>query len=147
MLPCRPRVKIRRSDLSALVAHAGAGHPDEVCGVLLADAHAPTRVVQVVPVANVSADPRRHFEIAPGELLRIQREARADGREILGYYHSHPGHPAAPSETDRRLAAEGLADGVVHLIVGVGADGAAVSLAWVFRDAALDFEPEPLEVE
>lgn len=147
MLPCRSRVKIRRGDLSALVAHARAGHPDEVCGVLLADADAPARVAQVVSVANVSAEPRRHFEIASADLLRIQREARADGREILGYYHSHPGHHAAPSETDRRLAAEGLSDGVVHLIVGIGADGEAVSLAWVFRDAALGFEPEPLEIE
>jgi proteasome lid subunit RPN8/RPN11 len=142
-----PAVKIRRSDLSELEAHARAGFPDEVCGVLLADGNEPARVAQVVSVPNVSADPRRRFEIAPADLLRIQREARSSGREIVGYYHSHPGHAAAPSETDRQLAAEGLSDGVVHVIVSVGADGEAVSLAWVFRETSRGFEPEPLEIE
>ncbi len=101
----------------------------------------------MVSVPNVSTDPGRHFEIAPADLLRIQREARLGGMEILGYYHSHPSHPATPSETDRRLAAEGLSEGVLHVIVGVGSDGSAVSLAWVFRDASMGFEPEPLEIE
>lgn len=115
--------------------------------MLLADAGEPGRVAQVVPVPNVSADPRRRFEIAPAELLRVQSEARRGGLEILGYYHSHPDHAATPSDTDRRLASEGLSEGVFHLIVSVGADGEPKSLAWVFRDSVAGFEPEPLEIE
>jgi len=129
------------------VARARAGYPDEVCGVLLADAAAPGRVSEVVPVPNVSTDPRRQFEIAPADLLSIQRKARFAGREILGYYHSHPGGNAAPSEADRRLAAEGWSEGVVHLIVGVAHDGNAVTLAWVFREETQGFEPETLEID
>ncbi|HET7294467.1 MAG TPA: M67 family metallopeptidase [Vicinamibacteria bacterium] len=138
---------IRRSDLGALLARAQAGYPHEVCGVLLADAEAPRRVRSVVSVPNVASDPRKGFEIAPEDLLRVQREARASSREILGYYHSHPDHPAAPSETDRRRAAEGLSDGVVHLILAVEEDGTVASQAWVFRDATRGFESEPLEIE
>ncbi len=58
------------------------------------------------------------YQIAPEDLIRVQREARDRGQEIVGYFHSHPDHPARPSETDRRIAAEGLSDGVIHVVVG-----------------------------
>ena len=83
----------------------------------------------------------------PEDLLRIQRESRGAGHDILGYYHSHPDHPARPSETDRRIAAGGLSDGVVHMVVGVTGAGTAVPAAWLFRDALQAFEPEPLDVD
>ena len=74
-----------------------------------------------MPVENRETEtPRVRYQIAPEDLIRIQREAREAGLEILGYYHSHPDHPARPSETDRRVAAEGLSDGVIHVVVGVG---------------------------
>jgi proteasome lid subunit RPN8/RPN11 len=77
----------------------------------------------------------------------VQREARAAGAEILGYYHSHPDHPARPSETDRRIAAEGLSDGVVHVIVAVEGGARTAAAAWVYRDVLAAFEPQPLDVE
>jgi proteasome lid subunit RPN8/RPN11 len=91
--------------------------------------------------------PRVRYSIAPEDLFTVQREARAAGAEILGYYHSHPDQPARPSETDRRLAAEGLSDGVVHVIVAVEGGARATATAWAYRDALAAFEPEPLEVE
>jgi proteasome lid subunit RPN8/RPN11 len=105
-------------------------------------------VERVVPVANRERDaPRVRYEIAPEDLLRIQRESRASRFDIVGFYHSHPDHPARPSETDRRIAAEGLSDGVAHLVVSVD-DGGRTSLsAWVFRDGTQAFEEEPLAVE
>jgi len=87
------------------------------------------------------------YQIAPEDLIRIQREARDRGQEIVGYYHSHPDHPARPSETDRRIAAEGLSDGVIHVVVGVEKGERAVSTAWVFHDATQSFQEEPLEIE
>jgi len=134
--------------LEAILAHARAGHPFEVCGVLVGRADAGgVAVVEAVAVENRERTaPRTRYEIAPEDLLRLQREARAAGREIAGYYHSHPDHPARPSETDRRMAAEGLSDGVVHLVVHVDGSGHAVPSAWVFRDASQAFEEEPLEV-
>jgi proteasome lid subunit RPN8/RPN11 len=133
--------------MDAILARARAGHPLEVCGVLLGHASAAGVVVtEAVAVENRErAAPRVRYEIAPEDLLRLQREARAAGRDIVGFYHSHPDHPARPSETDRRMAAEGLSDGVVHLVVGVDGDGRTVASAWVFRDASQAFEEEPLE--
>jgi proteasome lid subunit RPN8/RPN11 len=104
-------------------------------------------VREVVPVVNRETEsPRVRYQIAPEDLIRIQRAAREAGREILGYYHSHPDHPARPSETDRRIAAEGLSDGVVHVVVGVEAGEKATPTAWVFRDASQAFDEEPFEV-
>jgi len=141
-------LRIAARPLEAILAHARAGHPFEVCGVLLGRTDAGVVVVtDVVAVANQErAAPRVRYEIAPEDLLRLQREARAAGLDIAGFYHSHPDHPARPSETDRRMAAEGLSNGVVHMVVHVDGSGHAVPSAWVFRDASQAFEEEPLEV-
>jgi proteasome lid subunit RPN8/RPN11 len=131
---------------ASMLAHALEGYPFEVCGVLVGRAEG-RRVQRVVRVPNREQEsPRVRYVIAPEDLLRIQKDARAGGDEILGFYHSHPDHPARPSETDRRIAAEGLSDGVIHVVVGVEAGQRATPAAWVFRDALGGFEPEPLEV-
>ena len=132
-----------------MCAHARKGHPFEVCGVLVGTGRdGVARVVTALPVENRETEaPRVRYTIAPEDLLRIQRESREAGQDILGYYHSHPDHPARPSETDRRIAAAGLSDGVVHVVVGVDGAGKAVPTAWLFRDASQAFEPEALDVD
>jgi proteasome lid subunit RPN8/RPN11 len=139
-------LRIEARHLDAILARARAGHPFEICGVLLGRTDATgVMVTEAVAVANQERTaPRVRYEIAPEDLLRLQREARAAGRDIVGFYHSHPDHPARPSETDRRMAAEGLSDGVVHVVVGVDGNGRTVPSAWVFRDASQAFEEEPL---
>jgi proteasome lid subunit RPN8/RPN11 len=140
-------VKMPREQAEAMLAHARDGYPFEVCGVLLGHA-GEGRVARIVRVANrEEAAPRVRYSIAPEDLLRVQREARGQGHEIVGFYHSHPDHPARPSETDRRIAAEGLSDGVVHIVVGVAGGTEASPTAWVFRDGAQAFEPEPLDID
>ena len=142
-------MKISRSDAEGILAHARAGYPHEVCGVLLGSASRDeVRVARTVPVTNQEMErPAVRYQIAPEELIAVQRSARADGQDIVGYYHSHPDHPARPSETDRRIAAEGLSDGVVHVVVGVAGGREATPTAWIFRDAGQAFEEEPFEVE
>jgi proteasome lid subunit RPN8/RPN11 len=142
-------MKIPRSLMDQILAHARSGYPYEVCGVLLGrNGGGGALVDRVVPAVNRERElPRVRYEIAPEDLVRIQREGRDDGREILGYYHSHPDHPARPSETDRRIAAGGLSDGVVHVVVGVEGGERAVPTAWVFRDRSQAFDDEPLDIE
>lgn len=145
-------MKIARTHVDVIVAHALSGYPLEVCGVLLGRngdlLRGSARVERVVAVVNRETEaPRVRYQIAPEDLIRIQREGRDLGHEIIGYYHSHPDHPARPSETDRRIAAEGLSDGVIHLVVGVEAGERAAPAAWVFRDDTGSFEEEPYEVE
>jgi proteasome lid subunit RPN8/RPN11 len=140
-------VKIRSEHVRAMEDHARRGYPDEVCGVLVGQRAGEVTVESVIPVANREREtPRVRYQIAPEDLLRIQRESREKYLDIVGFYHSHPDHPARPSETDRRIAAEGLSDGVAHVVVSVDGAGRATPSAWVFRDATQAFEEEPLAV-
>jgi proteasome lid subunit RPN8/RPN11 len=142
-------VKIRRAEADAIAAQARAGYPHEVCGVLVGTARdGVVQVSRVVPVTNRETErPAVRYQIAPEDLIAVQRAARADTLDIVGYFHSHPDHPARPSETDRRIAAEGLSDGVVHVVCGVAGGRETVATAWVFRDATQAFTEEPFDIE
>jgi proteasome lid subunit RPN8/RPN11 len=141
-------VKISRLEADAMLSHALEGYPFEACGVLLAAKEDGRRAVRALRAKNRETElPRVRYQIAPEELMGIQREARKQGLEIIGYYHSHPDHPARPSETDRRVAAEGLSDGVFHVVIGVDRGERATPTAWVFRDATQAFAEEPLEID
>jgi proteasome lid subunit RPN8/RPN11 len=133
-----------------MLAHARRGYPLEACGVFLGrpSPAGPVVVEDVVPVVNRETEmPRVRYAIAPEDHIRVDREARARGLEIVGYFHSHPDHPARPSETDRQRAADTLSDGVIHVVVGVEKGERTRPTAWVFRDAAQAFEDEPFEIE
>jgi proteasome lid subunit RPN8/RPN11 len=83
--------------IAALIAEAACAGSAECCGLLLGRGN---RVEQVRPAANIAENPSLRFEIDPAALFAAHREARTGGRELIGYYHSHPrGHPV-PSPTD-----------------------------------------------
>jgi proteasome lid subunit RPN8/RPN11 len=139
-------MRISRAEVEKILAHARSGYPFEVCGVLLGRRE--RRIERSLPVTNRETEnPRRRYLISPEDHLKIQKEARQDGLEILGFYHSHPDHPARPSETDREIAAQGLSDGVIHVVVGVEKGERATPTAWIFRDETQGFEEEPFEAE
>ncbi len=99
-------VTFHRPDLDRMVAHARATYPEECCGFLFtaeADADRPDRPVQrVAPAANEQpGERRRRFVISPQELLAAETSARARGEVVSGFYHSHPDHPARPSQFDQ----------------------------------------------
>jgi len=105
-------LKIQAEVIDALFAHAVRAAPEECCGILLGQG---ALIERAVPAANVHPTPRSHFEIDPQALIDAYRAARAGGPEVIGYYHSHPRGPAAPSTTDRALAP---GDGRVWAIIG-----------------------------
>lgn len=100
--PAGPPLRIAAAALAALRAHAEEAYPDECCGALVGVAtDEGWRVEAAVRAANAcAASGHTRYEIAPAELVKIVREARARGLEIAGFYHSHPGHPAEWSPTD-----------------------------------------------
>jgi proteasome lid subunit RPN8/RPN11 len=91
-------------------------YPDEACGILLSRRENADEVVQVIACTNADPEPGRRYSIAPEELIAAQKHAREDGLEILGFYHSHPDHPAEASPTD---LAEAHWTGCVYLICSV----------------------------
>ena len=89
---------VPRSVMQALREHARAAEPEECCGLLLGREG---RIEAARPAANVARERRTRFEIDPQALIDAHRAARAGGREVIGYYHSHPAGAARPSATDR----------------------------------------------
>jgi len=83
--------------------HGEATYPHECCGVLVGEfgENGEKSVKAVVPCGNTRIDSlANRYHIDPAELVRVQREAMLAGRDIVGFYHSHPDHPARWSTTD-----------------------------------------------
>ena len=87
---------------NAIRVHGEETYPHECCGALLGRSSPEGwRVIDSVRAGNTRTDSAHNrYHIAPIELVRIQRSARAKGLEIAGFYHSHPDHPAQWSATD-----------------------------------------------
>jgi proteasome lid subunit RPN8/RPN11 len=96
-------LKIPQSVQASLRQHGEETYPNECCGVLLGhfDDNGFKTVSRVARCGNTRADsPQNRYHIDPRELIRIQREGRERGEDIVGFYHSHPDHPAQWSSTD-----------------------------------------------
>ena len=96
-------LKIPRALYDQLRQHGEATYPHECCGVLVGefDEAGGKAVRTVVQCGNTRTDsPQNRYHISPSELVRIQREALLAGQDIVGFYHSHPDHPARWSSTD-----------------------------------------------
>jgi proteasome lid subunit RPN8/RPN11 len=97
-------LKITQSILEQIRRHGEETYPHECCGVLLGRMDAENNVREVsrsVRAGNTHADsPQNRYNIDPRELIAAQRLAREAGEDIVGFYHSHPDHPARWSETD-----------------------------------------------
>ncbi len=117
----------------AVIAHAREAAPAECCGVLLGTAEA---VVEAVRTRNIAERPTR-FEIDPRDHVAARRAGRTRGLDVVGFYHSHPHSPAAPSETD---IAEAHYLTELYLIVSLATEPPDARL---FRPAGRNFVEEP----
>jgi proteasome lid subunit RPN8/RPN11 len=96
-------LKVSRKDYEALRRHGEETYPHECCGVLLGRFEEDdSRVVtSTARCGNTRTDSlHNRYNIDPRELVRTQREGRERGEDIVGFYHSHPDHPAQWSKTD-----------------------------------------------
>jgi len=96
-------LKISQSAYVSLRQHGEETYSHECCGVLLGhfEDDGSKTVSRVARCGNTRADsPHNRYNIDPRDLIRIQREGRERGEEIVGFYHSHPDHPAQWSPTD-----------------------------------------------
>jgi proteasome lid subunit RPN8/RPN11 len=95
-------LRVPQAVYESLRAHGEETYPYECCGALLGKPIANGwTIVAAVRAGNTRTDSAHNrYHIAPVELVKIQREARTQGLEIAGFYHSHPDHPAQWSPTD-----------------------------------------------
>jgi proteasome lid subunit RPN8/RPN11 len=123
---------------------AEAAYPDECCGLLVGEGDASGTVVVARAVAspNVAQDRRRdRFEVAPEVRYRVMRELGDGPRRIVGHYHSHPDHPARPSDHDLAMAFE---PDLIWVIISVEDGRAAATTAHRLDADAGEFREIPL---
>jgi proteasome lid subunit RPN8/RPN11 len=143
----------------AIAAHAEQAYPNECVGLLLGRAEGRRKVAEDVylaqntwtaDVALTDAEQehslRDRFYLDPRDYLLADREARARGLDIIGCYHSHPDHPAIPSERDR-TGAQGVGAGSLFsfLIQSVRQGQAAELTAWLLADEGARFVSEEIQ--
>ena len=123
-----------------------AAYPAECCGVLAGrvanGAGDAKEVVRLHPVVNRRTDDPHRYLISPDDLRRVEAELRQAGLEVVGYYHSHPDHPAAPSAYDTEHAWPWYSYVIVRVDRGQGAE----MTSWVLDDERPVMHPEPLDV-
>lgn len=119
-------LKISSKDYSEIRRHGEEAYPHECCGVLVGHMEDNVRTVtSTARCGNTRTDsPQNRYHIDPKELVRIQRQARERNEDIIGFYHSHPDHPAQWSQTD---LAEAHWIGCSYVITRVAAGKADVT--------------------
>jgi proteasome lid subunit RPN8/RPN11 len=143
------------TDYAALRAHGEETYPHECCGVLLGKSEPAAdggqvrnRVHQIVRAGNTRTDSAHNrYNIAPQELIKIQRQARALGLDIVGFYHSHPDHPAQWSPTD---FAEAHWIGCSYVITAVEKGKAAITNSFLLtgtNEEDKKFEDQGIEID
>ena len=107
--------------------------PDECCGFMFGHVDdAGNRVVtEALPINNSAVENRkRRFEIAPRDYMKGERHTAENDLQLLGIYHSHPNHPAIPSEHDR-VAAQPFFS---YVIISTESDGVKNTRSWILND-------------
>ena len=142
-------LKIPETVHAAIRSHGEETYPHECCGVLLGSMDGDARIVtSAAPCGNTRNDsPHNRYHIDPKELVRIQREGRERGEDIVGFYHSHPDHPARWSQTD---FAEAHWIGCSYVITSVEKGKAAVTNSFELLgtdESDKKFADETLEIQ
>lgn len=120
---------------------AARAYPNECCGILFGrDVAEPTpqrRIEQVETAENAydAAERFHRFSIRPEQLMHAERAAAERGQVVLGFYHSHPDHPARPSDYDRTHAWPFYS----YLIVSVAGGEPVDTTSWILDDQAKTF--------
>lgn len=124
-------ILIHPTALQDMKLHAKAAYPNECCGFFFGK-DGETREIQLAwPVRNAKeGDRRRRFEIDPEDYLAAEMFALKEGLDLLGIYHSHPDHPARPSEHDLKSALPYFS----YIIVSVSQESVWDTTSWRLND-------------
>ena len=121
-------------------------YPNECCGILFGSEDGDDHVVKSLkPIDNArESDEQYHrFLITAEDMMQAELEARKQRLEIVGFYHSHPDHPAKPSEYDRDHALPFYS----YIILRVAEGKADLMTSWRLQLSREAFDSELLEIE
>lgn len=124
---------------------AEAAYPYEGCGVLIGTPGPDAAAVSEVLEGRNLVQDRRHdrYELDPKDIIQAEKRAREAGQEVIGFYHTHPDHPARPSQFDTERAWAGYH----YVVISVEAGQLAEATAWQLAEAEEPsrFEEVPLQ--
>ena len=122
---------------AAIRAHGEQTYPNECCGTMLGkNIGDDLEVWMLIRAGNTRTDSAHNrYHIAPQELIAAQREGRKNGLDILGFYHSHPDHPAMWSQTD---FAEAHWFGCAYVITAIEKGRAAITNSFLLTGTSED---------
>jgi proteasome lid subunit RPN8/RPN11 len=130
---------------TALRLHCESAYPLEACGAIFGHGDGesePWSIVEIRPAPNQHGDDQRRRYLVPPEFqLLAEREASRQNLDVIGYFHSHPDHPAQPSEYDRAHAWEGY----LYAICAVAQGRATDFFAFALEQQGGAFRPIPIE--
>jgi proteasome lid subunit RPN8/RPN11 len=138
-------VELEEALLKRIQAHGEAAYPDEGAGVLLGlPADDLRRVSEILPLVNEREAEARHnrYLITPQQLYQAELTAETMGFMVLGIFHSHPDHPAIPSDFDREWAMPWFSYIITSIIVGA----ADRSRSWRLSDDRDQFYEEQIRI-
>lgn len=127
--------------VAAIRAHGAETYPNECCGALIGREG---KVSESFALPNTTEEgPRRRFLVRPADYRVAEARAAETGRELLGFYHSHPDHPAEPSQYDLDHAWPFFS----YVILEVRGATPRGLRSWRLRDDRSRFDPEDLHIE
>ena len=124
----------------AIRAHGVETYPNECCGALIGRDGVVTHTLALPNVTDEG--PRRRFRVSDRDYLQCEKRARELGGELLGFYHSHPDHPARPSQYDLDHALPFFS----YVIISVASGTPGDVRSWKLRDDRSAFDEEPLNL-
>jgi proteasome lid subunit RPN8/RPN11 len=131
-------LELQASVAEAIRQHGIEAYPNECCGALFGR---DGQVVDTFGLPNTTEEgPRRRFLVRPQDYLAAERRARELGADLLGFYHSHPDHPARPSQYDLDHAWPVFSYVIVSVRGGVPED----MTSWLLRDDRSGFDAQTL---
>ena len=130
-----------------IAAHGERDYPHECCGLLLGNFidGGVKAISELYPISNAREEQakRNRFLIRPEELMRGQRYAETRRLEVVGFYHSHPDHPAVPSEYDLEHAWPIYS----YIVVSIAAGAARDLRSWELKPDRSSFAEEAISVD
>ena len=138
-------ITISESLLDEIRSHGVRDYPYECCGLLLGRYGVEGKsVTEIYPISNAREESakRNRFLIEPVELMRGERYARDRDLEVVGFYHSHPDSPAAPSQYDLEHAWPTYS----YIIVSTRAEAATDLFSWEQEPDRSKFNPEEISI-
>ena len=126
--------------LKAIRGHGAGDYPNETCGAMLGvDGEGDREARALFPLLNRRDDsPRNRFSVTADDVRGAERAASQQGLELIGWYHSHPDHPARPSEFDLEHAWPWYSYVIVSVALGQPQD----LTSWRLADDRSHFQPE-----